>query len=219
MGLTPELIAQMTAEEFEQFVQATIRATGDITQITIRMCGRIAQETSRQFREVLAPAAPALALAFSKVLTMGAIIRIMAMMPTGLQKQPGTAEYSNLELRDRFKHHALEMWESFQQCIEGYNPARHSPGSDEEFRNRIAIHCIGEAKTSIEFMQMLMSSVDEHLVQLSDQFSRFMELVPKNILLIIDSHTVFHDDWLMQKMGNSLLQLENLKKVANSQPG
>jgi hypothetical protein len=215
MGLPQELLAGLDAAEFRQFAELMGQATHDLTKLALSACARMAQETTRKFREEVRPQTPSLASVFNKALTMGVIVRVMGMMHLGLKEQPGTAAYKQMGLRDRLAHHAVETWNEYQRCIAAYDPQRHPFASDEEFRNRIALHGLGGATTEEEFKRALKAAVDQHYRELEARFEEFMKLVPESILVIADTQSAFQNEWLMGRMAESLTLLEKLR-VGNS---
>lgn len=210
LGVSPGLVSQFKRAEFEEFATYAIQATSGIIKVLLKACSRIASDTARTFREQTSPANKSITHVFAKMLTMSLIARVTGMMHPGILNS-SLVNYSALSVRDRLLTHVRETWDEYQGCLRGYDPGRHAFASDEEFRNRIALHGLDGATTPEEFGASLALAIDVHLPQMQERFDQFMSLVPTQLLVITDTVSVFENKWLLSRMADTIELLQKLR--------
>lgn len=214
MGLKPELVSRFKRGEYQAFVTHALQGTSGLIQVVIGVCGRLANEAIKEFREDIRPNNKSLTHVFLKTLNTSMVSRVNGMIMSGLKLQPGLEAYEALSLHERLAQDTREAWEDYQRCIAGYDPVQHAPGSDEEYRSRIAKHAIDGAASLADFEKRLMSAVEEHRIEIETRFERYMSLVPKEILLVADTKTIFDSDWLFGRMTETVALLQRLRGSA-----
>jgi hypothetical protein len=212
MGISPDLVGRFNDAEFEQFTKHAISTTFDITKTVVLACDRLAFDVGSECREACIPAHPALAHVFMLVCKTSMLLRIKAIGPLRPQTQSKLQTYFQLDLPGRFSLQSRETWTDYQKCLAGYDHERHPPGSDEEFRSRIAKHALDGALTCDDFEQALMKSFRHHIRELQRRFDAYMVLVPEQILVVTDTQTIFQNEHLRSRMKESMEILEKLRK-------
>ena len=99
----------------------------------------------------------------------------------------------------------------YQRCRDGYDPAKHAFGSDEEVRHRLALHALGGLGDRQEFEASLRTAILLQAGALEEAFTRYMTLVPKSLLVVTDTVTIFESDWLMQRQAETVARLVELR--------
>jgi hypothetical protein len=139
------------------------------------------------------------------------LARLNTLMMPSLNLQPGLEAYDAMTLAERIEHQIGETWESHQRCLAGYDPTKHPPGSDEEFRNRIATFALEGLPGRKEFEVSVRGSYASHAIEIDRIFSEWMEIVPKQIILIADTTSVFDNAWLFDRMQETIDRLTKLR--------
>jgi hypothetical protein len=203
MGLTPYFVSHLNQNEFESFAACAIAGAMEMIKIVLAVCARLVNEVARKFRDDVRPNNNSIALIFSQVLNNSMIARVAKMARYGRKRLADCETYEEQTFRERLEHQARLSWDSCQRCLAGYDPRKHAYGSDEELRARIAVREIDGATNREEFERRLLQAVGQHLAELEPRFNKFMELVPRDLLLITDSMTVFENPALFERMVES----------------
>lgn len=214
MGLSPQLVGRFEAKEFEELVTHAIQATTGIMKTVTTACARLAMEAGRDFRESALPTNSAITHFFSQTLTMSMLARITAMMPAGKKMQPKLAEWAQLPFAERLGCNSREMWDSYQGCLSGYDPKKHRPGSDPEFRFRIARKALDGATNFEQFDENLKRAKEKHLPDLQKRYDAYMALIPEQILVVTDTLTALDSKVLMDRMVETMGVLQVMRKGA-----
>lgn len=135
-------------------------------------------------------------------------------MMRGLNLQPKAAEYDGLTLDQRFEVELLRLWQSFQDCLSRYDPARHPPRSDEEFRSRVAAVALEGVESREAFESELRASYAAHRHEIERIYEEWMALVPKQILVVADTLSIFESEWLFRRMEEGVELLTSLRGSA-----
>ena len=214
MGLKPELVSRFRRGEYEKFAKHLIEGLYGVIQVVMNACARIQGEIVREFRERTQPRTRILPDVLAQVLTFSMLARLNTLMMPALNIQPGMAAYEKLSLDERFGVEVGRLWESFQTCLSSYDPAKHAPGSDEEFRARIATFALEGIDGREAFEAELRRSYDAHRSDIERVYNEWMGLVPKQILVVADSVSIFESDWLFKRMQEGIERLTKLRGSA-----
>jgi hypothetical protein len=163
------------------------------------------------FAQEVKPQAPALVNVFRRAITLAMIARIAGLIPSGLKMQPGLAKYAEGSIREQFEYHVRQCWDSYQSCVAGYDPARDGAGSDEHVRYLIGIHCLGRASSRDDFERALMASLDVHWEELVRRREAFLDLVPRELMVISDTMTILDSSWLLKRVSKDIDVLMKLR--------
>jgi hypothetical protein len=212
LGLSPQLVGRFEPNEFEEFVTHAIQATTGIMKTVTAACTRLAGEAAKDFRESARPTNSAITHFFSQTLTTSMLARITAMMPAGKKMQPKLAEWAQLPFSERLGWNTREMWDSYQRCLAGYDPKKHRPGSDPEFRFRIAKKALDGATTFEQFDENLKIAKEKHVSELERRHDAYMALVPEQILVVTDTLTALDSKALMDRMVETMGVLQVMRK-------
>ena len=121
------------------------------------------------------------------------------------------AAYEAAPLDERIDAHARDDFESYKRCIEAYDRSLHRRGSDEELRHRIAVKALHGADTLEQFIDALAKDREKHRALIEQTHQSWMEVVPKQILLISDSRSALEDRTLLQRMVDTSNRLSELR--------
>jgi hypothetical protein len=91
-----------------------------------------------------------------------------------------------------------------EQCLSGYDPTRHAPGSDEEYRNRIAVAAIDGAPTREEFERRLPEAIELHLPELQPLRDKFLSMLPTDLMVVCDARGVWGNRELLLRMNETM---------------
>lgn len=213
MGLKPQLVSRFKRGEYERFAKHLIEGIAGLIMVVVDACNRIQRDIVREFREAK-PRGRWLPDILAQLLTFSMTSRAGILMMRGLNLQPKAAEYDGLTLDQRFEVELLRLWQSFQDCLSRYDPARHPPGSDEEFRSRVAAVALEGVESREAFESELRASYAAHRHEIERIYEEWMALVPKQILVVADTLSIFESEWLFRRMEEGVELLTSLRGSA-----
>jgi hypothetical protein len=211
LGLKPDLIARFRRGEYDTFVKHLIEGLYGLMKLVMDALGRIQVDVIHDFRERTQPRSRSLPNVLGQILTMSMIARLNELMMPTLNMRPELNAYEKLSLDERFAAEGERLWQSYQNCFAGYEPAKHAPGSDEEFRMRIAAFCLEGLEDRAQFEADLGESYRAHRKEIERVFEEWMRLVPTQLLMIADSVSIFENEWLFKRTHESVERLVALR--------
>jgi hypothetical protein len=211
MGVAPKLVSRFNQTEYTQLATQVLQSTMGIINATMSACSRLAFEAGRDFQVAARPANANVVHVLVKTLTTSMLAQLTGIVFEGLKLQPGMAAYAELTLDQRLDHSVSETWDEYQRCRDGYDPARHAFGSDEEVRHRLALHALGGLSDRQEFEATLRTAIRLQAGAIEEAFTRYMTLVPKSLLVVTDTVTIFESEWLMRRQAETVARLVELR--------
>jgi hypothetical protein len=184
-----------------------------LIQVVMNACARIQGDIVREFRERTPGTSRSLPAVIGQILTFSMLARLNSLMMPSLKLQPGLVAFDGLPLDQRFKTEVERLWDSYQKCLSAYDAARHAPGSDAECRWRIATLALEGVAGRSDFDTQLFADFEKHGTEIERVFSEWMALVPKQILLVADTTSIFESEWLFKRMQETV---ERLTKIRGS---
>ena len=214
MGLKPELVSRFRRGEYETFATHLVQGLFGLIQVVMNACSRIQGDIVRGFRERVQPKTRSLPDVVGQILAFSMLARLTAVTMPSPIPQPSMAAYEALSLDGRFDCEVERLWRSFQTCLSAYDPSKHAPGSDEEFRARIATFALEGIDSRIQFGDQLRASFETHRAEIERIFVEWMALIPKQILLVADTMSIFESEWLMKRYSEGIERMTMLRGSA-----
>ncbi|WP_441290656.1 hypothetical protein ACSRUE_09155 [Sorangium sp. KYC3313] len=214
LGVPETLIAQLNRKEFQAFAEASTQATFSVYKAIVEALSRQALVSAGQFRQMVRPDHPAVAPALLKVMLMSAMLKLRNLPARFMPEVPAASAYQNASFDERVGAHIAEMFGEYQRCLAGYDPKVHAPASDEELRYRIAITALNGATTKETFETALRTSLRKYESELKSALERYLELVPRDLMVLTDTVTMLDDANLRTRVMDTFARLEVLRGSA-----
>ena len=94
----------------------------------------------------------------------------------------------------------IEEWDDIQTAIAAYDPQKHPPGSDPEFRYRLGTHAIKGYSNRAIFEHELTSDIEANLPVIAELLKEIMHYVPREFAVVSDTRNAFTDKRLLGQM-------------------
>lgn len=214
LGVPEALIAQLNQKEFHAFAEASTQATFSVYKAVVEALSRQAVVSAGQFRRMIRPDHPAVTPALSKVMITSAMLKLRNLPARFMPEVPAASAYQKASFDERIDAHIVEMFGEYQRCLAGYDPKVHAPASDEELRYRIAITALHGAATKEMFETTLRISLRKYGSALKNAFERYLEFVPKDLMVLTDTVTMLDDANLRTRVMDTFARLEVLRGSA-----
>jgi hypothetical protein len=213
LGISAELYGHLSDAEFIELFTHVLSVTTSITTTLVRAGQRMVFELAKEFRVSVQPTNGEITHLFAQTLTFAMLNRIyFAALPDwAKQMQPNLVEYGRLSLREQLENNTPQQWEPLQRCIAGYDPKKHPPASDEEYRWRMAQVALGGATTRDAFERDLLAAVERYLPELQPRYDRFLNRLPMDLIVICDPRGVWRNPDLLRRMHEVNLQVEEVR--------
>jgi hypothetical protein len=109
-----------------------------------------------------------------------------------------------------------EEWDDIQEAIAAYDPQKHPPGSDPEFRYRLSTHAIKGYSDRAIFEHELISDIDANLPVIEELLKEIMHYVPREFAVVSDTRNAFTDKRLLGQMVDTIRRLAPIIDRTNS---
>lgn len=199
-GIKPELLAKFRGKEFEEFTQHVMEGVYDLIGVVMNACARIQLDYILEFRRVSPPRHNAVAGILGGVLTYSMIAKLQSPIFSGLNLKHGITQYTELLLEERFRSHTEATWDSFQNCLSGYDSRVHPDGSDEKLRHRIAVIGLQGASSKEIFVDAVMTAFNESRNDIQAVYDRWMDIIPSQMMLVSDTKSAFQNPVMFKRM-------------------
>lgn len=215
LGLTTELVSRFRRAEYEEYARCAVASTFGIAMVAQNACVRIANEFTDDLCREVTPSNRSMFYVVRKTLTWSLLAKLNGVPMGNLRKlQPSLEQYRTLSLDERLEQHVAEIWDEYQRCLMAYKAEEHAAGSDEAIRAEIAEFALRGFSSKEKFEAMLRDDLKRFRAKIENTFSRFMRLVPDEIMVIGDSVTVFEKRMLFERMLETTSELTRLRGSA-----
>jgi hypothetical protein len=220
LGISADLYGRLTNEEFVELFTRVLSVSTGVTTTLIRAGQRMVFEVAKEFRESVRPANSEITRLFAQTLSFAMLNRVyFAGLPDWAQKmQPNLVTYGRLTLREQLENNAPQAWEPLQRCLAGYDPKRHPPASDEEYRWRTAQVALDGATTREEFEARLLAAIDRYMPELQRRYDHFLQLLPVDVIVVCDPRGVWRNPDLLRRMHETTMQVAEIRAAVRSTP-
>jgi hypothetical protein len=220
LGLSADLFGHLTDQEYTEIFTQVIGVTHGIAATLMRAAQRMIFDVARDFRESIRPTNAEITPLFAQGLNLDMVHRIYFLNQPDVTRpmQPNLVAYGKLSFREQLENNAVQAWEPLQKCLAGYDPSRHAPGSDEEFRNRIALTAIDGAPNREEFERRLLDAIDKYMPELQGRRDRFMSLLPVDLVAICDARGFWGNRELLMRMNDAMNRVSEVRKSIRGTP-
>jgi hypothetical protein len=201
LGLTDKLLAAMTPSELRML---TSNAMLPISR-NGRMIMAVVKRRIYEMTQTLCDSITYRNLSFPSVVRKALGLRATGNLAHWLPNLPcltsaQLAPFVAMNDRALLASCVTEVWDEMQMVIAAYDPQKHPPGSDPEYRFRIGTHAIKGYSDRTIFEHELMGDVDANRLAIEALLKEILQFAPREFAVVSDTRSMLSDKRLQGRM-------------------
>jgi hypothetical protein len=219
-GLSMQHYALMSKEELKLFMEAALKPYGVTHQILLSSLTRYVDKRAVELRDSVKFSSPNFPYLLVRVLHVRMVSRISRNLSLKTLNLRAGLNDDELELTECAERILTRFWDEFETVSAAYDPSCDAPGSDPEYRARIAAHARLGAASRAEFESQMRSDFEENLQAISMLDNEVLALVPERLMVLSDTILPFDNPQSLRLLFDNfhrIAELESSNKGESTQ--